>query len=70
MNGCHKFLARRLNPYSIFIGTASPDPTHGIYHFDFDPDTGAAGQLTIVAALPQSNFLTISPSGRNHYAAG
>ena len=53
---------------SLIIGTG--DSRHGLYRVEFDPHTGAFGQVAPALAEPDLNFVVADPIHRRLYAVG
>lgn len=52
-----------------FVGTSTGGgKSKGIYRFQFDPETGKAGEVTLAAEAASPSFLTIHPNHRFLYA--
>ena len=55
-------------PTSLIIGTG--DSRHGLYRVDFDPITGAFGQVAPALPEPDLNFVVADPIHHRLYAVG
>jgi 6-phosphogluconolactonase len=58
---------------SVYVGTytgKNPADSKGIYRFDFDAKTGAAGEPVVAAETPSPSFLAVHPNGKLLYAVG
>jgi 6-phosphogluconolactonase len=56
----------------VWIGTITPQNGHskGIYHAQFDTDSGKLTRPTLAAEIQSPGFLTLHPKGRVLYATG
>ncbi len=54
--------------YQVFVGTYTGPTSKGIYGFHFDPATGQATSLNLVAETPSPSFLVIAANHRFLYA--
>src|SRR6188768_811669 len=63
-------LALAQDKLSVYVGTYSGKESKGIYRFDFDPKTGAAGEPVVAAETANPTFLAVHPSGKLLYAVG
>lgn len=63
------------NLFTVYIGayTSATSPqgrrSEGIYHFQFDPATGALTPAGVTTGIANPTWLTLSPNGRCLYAA-
>ena len=53
---------------TVFVGTYTDGASQGIYRFEFDGTTGAAGPARLAAESKNPSFLAIAPTGRFLYA--
>src|SRR5215471_16527673 len=53
----------------MFIGTYTEEPSKGIYAFRFEPTTGQAKPIGLVAETENPSFIAIHPNQRFLYAA-
>jgi 6-phosphogluconolactonase len=54
--------------YIVYLGTYTDKASKGIYAYRFNPATGKAASLGLVAETPNPAFLAATPNGRNVYA--
>jgi 6-phosphogluconolactonase len=52
----------------VYVGTYTSNGGEGIYHFSFDPATGALKPLKTLAGVVNPSYLAIEPGGRFLYA--
>ncbi len=52
----------------MYVGTYTRETSAGIYAYRFDPSTGAAQPLGLVAEMPNPSFLALHPNGKYLYA--
>ncbi len=55
--------------YLVYVGTYTGPASKGIYAFQFDPGSGKATSLGLMAESTNPSFLAIDPSGHFLYAA-
>lgn len=60
--------AARSGRATVFVGTYTDGKSKGIYRFEFDETTGAAGAARLAAEAKNPSFLAIAPDGRSLYA--
>jgi 6-phosphogluconolactonase len=62
-------LALQAQQFTVYVGTyTAPGASRGIYKFNFDATTGAAGAPELAAESQSPSFLAIHPNGRFLYA--
>jgi 6-phosphogluconolactonase len=54
----------------VYVGTYTGGDSRGIYRFDFNRETGEAGEATLAAEATNPSFLAIHPNQRFLYAVG
>jgi 6-phosphogluconolactonase len=52
----------------VYVGTYTGSGSEGIYAYRFDPATGSAAAIGLVAATDNPSFLAVGPGGRFLYA--
>jgi 6-phosphogluconolactonase len=55
--------------YLVYVGTYTGPASKGVYAFRFDPGSGKATSIGLVAESANPSFLAIDPTGRYLYAA-
>lgn len=56
-------------PYLMYVGTYTKKESKGIYAYRFDPKTGTATALGLVAETPSPSWLTLSPDRKVLFVA-
>lgn len=55
--------------YRVYVGTYTGPVSKGIYAFQFDPSSGKAGPIELVAETTNPSFLAVDPKRRYLFAA-
>lgn len=56
-------------PMHVYFGTYTKDRDHGIYQFEFDPDTGTLTPVGEFGGAKNPSYVALHPTGRFLYAA-